>query len=76
MPEGLRLVHLPPHTPELQPAETLWVHADEPVANRHFQTLAQLDAAVAAQCIALDQDRGLVRGQTGFRWWPKRVAPT
>ena len=39
VPEGIRLVHLPPYTPELQPAETLWVHVDEPLANRHFDTL-------------------------------------
>ena len=46
-PEGLRLVHLPPpgrargrlYTPELQPAKTLWVHLDEPIADRHFDAL-------------------------------------
>ena len=55
VPEGVRLIHLPPYTPELQPAETLWVHVDEPIANRHFQTLADLDAAVAARCVALNR---------------------
>ena len=54
IPEGLRLVYLPPYTPELQPAETLWVHLDEPVVNRHFDTLAELDAVVAGQCIRLN----------------------
>ena len=44
VPEGIRLVYLPPYTPELQPAETLWVHLDEPIVNRHFDTLAELDA--------------------------------
>ena len=38
VPEGIRLVYLPPYTPELQPAETLWVHVDEPIVNRHFET--------------------------------------
>ena len=75
VPEGIRLVYLPPYTPELQPAETLWVHVDEPIVNRHFETLAELDAAVAAQCVALNRDRDLVRGQAGFHWWPERVAP-
>ncbi len=45
VPEGVRLVYLPPYAPELQPAETLWVHVDESVANRHFDTLAELDAS-------------------------------
>ena len=48
VPEGIRLITLPPYTPELQPAETLWVHVDEPIVNKHFDTLAELDAAVAA----------------------------
>jgi len=75
-PEGIRLVYLPPYTPELQPAETLWVHVDEPLANKHFATLADLDAVVADQCIKLGNDPELVRGQTGFHWWPKRAVPT
>jgi len=75
VPEGIRLVYLPPYTPELQPAETLWVHVDEPIVNNHFETLADLDAVVADRCVALGNDRDLVRGQAGFHWWPDRVAP-
>ena len=75
VPDGIRLVHLPPYTPELQPAETLWTHVDEPAVNRHFDTLAQLDAAVARQCVALHADPDRVRGQAGFHWWPARVVP-
>ncbi len=76
IPEGIRLVYLPPYTPELQPAETLWVHVDEPIVNRHFDSLADLDAVVARQCVALNSDRDRVRGQTGFHWWPDRVMPS
>ena len=89
VPEGIRLVYRSrgkpssgrfscpsnPYTPELQPAETLWVHVDEPIANRHFETIADLDAAVARQCVALGADRDRVRGQAGFHWWPDRVTP-
>ena len=75
VPEGIRLVYLPPYTPELQPAETLWVHLDEPIANRHFDSPAELDAAVASQCVRLTADRHRVRGQAGFHWWPDRVVP-
>jgi len=75
VPDGIRLVHLPPYTPELQPAETLWVHVDAPIVNRHFDSLADLDAVVAERCVALGNDRDLVRGQAGFHWWPQRVAP-
>ncbi len=75
VPGGIRLVYLPPYTPELQPAETLWVHVDEPLANKHFASLADLDAVVADQCVRLGNDRDLIRGQTGFHWWPKRAEP-
>ncbi len=75
IPDGIRLVYLPPYTPELQPAEALWVHVDEPIANAHFETLAELDDAVAAQCVVLSSNRSRVKGQAGFHWWPPRIAP-
>jgi hypothetical protein len=73
VPEGIGLIYLPPYSPELQPAETLWVHVDEPIVNRHFESLAELDAVVAERCIALGSDQDLVRGQAGFQWWPKAI---
>jgi len=53
---------LPPYTPELQPAETLWTLVDEPIVNKNFETLADLDAVVAERCVALNKDRKLERG--------------
>jgi len=75
VPDGIRLVHLPPYSPELQPAETLWTHVDEPLANRHFDTLADLDNVIAHRCVALANDPDRVRGQTGFHWWPPKSIP-
>ena len=34
IPDGIRLVYLPPYSPELQPAETLWALVDEPIVNQ------------------------------------------
>jgi hypothetical protein len=62
------------NSPELQPAETLWVHVDEPIVNRHFESLAELDAVVPERCVALANDRDLIRGQAGFHWWPSHAA--
>jgi len=59
VPEGIRLIAAL-HA-ELQPAETLWVHVEEPIVNKHFETLEDLDAVVAAR-IALEKDRDLIRG--------------
>jgi hypothetical protein len=39
VPDGVRLVFLPPDTPELQPAETLWTLVDEPIVSKHIATI-------------------------------------
>ena len=72
VPDGITLVFLPPHSPELQPAERLWPLVDEPVANRHFAPLDDLDAVVAERCRL---DPATVRPHTAFHGWPKPVQP-
>ena len=63
VPEGLHLVYLPPYTPQLQPAECLWPVLDEPVANRHFETIEELE----------DANPELFKGRIDFHWWPKTI---
>src|SRR3954467_7713554 len=57
VPDGIRLVYLPPYSPELQPAEHLWPILDEPLANRYFATLADLERTVADRCRVLGGDQ-------------------
>ena len=57
VPDGIRLAYLPPDSPELQPAEHLWPVLDEPLANQSFETLADLERAVAERCLVLDGDQ-------------------
>ena len=71
VPEGVRLVHLPPYSPELQPAECLWPVLDEPLADKHFRTIQDLDRAVAERCVTLDAAPDLYKGRVDFHWWPK-----
>ena len=75
IPDGIRLVHLPPYSPELQPAETLWALVDEPIVNKHIATIADLEAKIAARCIALTEQPEQIQSRTGFHWWPKPIAP-
>jgi transposase len=75
IPDGIRLIYLPPYSPELQPAETLWALVDEPVVNKHIATIADLDAKIAAQCIALTERPEQIQSRTGFHWWPKPISP-
>lgn len=71
VPDGIKLVYLPPYSPELQPAECLWPLLDEPLVNRYFETLADLDLALAQRCRQLDHDT--IRAETAFHWWPKSI---
>ena len=75
IPAGLHLVHLPPYSPELQPAERLWPLVDEPVANRYFETLGDLDDVLARRCLTLSGIPDLIRGHTRFHWWPNPAVP-
>ena len=67
-PLGIRLVYLPPYSPELQPAETLWELVDAPIVNKHIATIEELEARIATQCIALAEHREQNQSRTGFRW--------
>ncbi len=71
VPEGIHLVLMPSHSPELQPAERLWPLTNEPVANRTFKTLKELEEVVYCRCQTLLQQQELIRGLTNFYWWPQ-----
>jgi transposase len=75
VPEGLRLVYLPPYSPELQPAECLWPALDEPLANKHFATIQDLDRALAERCSTFAASPELYKGRVDFHWWPKPIKP-
>ena len=70
VPEGIELAFLPPYTPELQPAEHLWPLTNEAVANQHFATLKDLDAALGERCRTLAAMPEAIKARTHFGWWP------
>jgi transposase len=72
VPDGIRLVFQPPHSPELQPAEHLWEFVDEPLANTYFETIEELEKIVSSRCVDLIEQRDTIRASTLFHWWPKR----
>ncbi len=74
VPDGIRLVFQPAHSPELQPAEHLWAFVDEPLANRCFASIESLDQAVGDRCVALTQQPHTIRNSTLFHWWPRQRA--
>lgn len=76
VPEGIHLVFLPPYSPELQPAERLWPLSNEPLANRAFTSLDELEQVQAERCRYLQAHPELIRAQTCFHWWPSSLAST
>lgn len=71
LPQGLHLTFLPSHSPELQPAERLWTLVNEPIANRTFKTLNDLEEILFHRCQTLLQQQDLIQGLTSFHWWIK-----
>jgi transposase len=54
-PAPALIAYLPPYSPELQPAETLWTLVDEPIVNKHFPTIEDIESKVAKQCFAIPE---------------------
>ena len=69
IPEGLHMVFLPVYCPELQPAERLWPLCDEGVANKLFDSIGELERAVADRLVKIKDEA--VRRLTRYYWWPK-----
>ena len=76
VPDGLRLVYLPPYSPELQPAETLWTLVDEPIVNRFVPNLDKLIRTITERCTDLTTRQPEIRSRTNFAWWPTNHSPS
>ncbi len=76
VPEGLPLLFLPAPSPELQLAERLWPLANEPLANRVFTSLDELQQVQADRCRWLQAHPEISRGRTAFHWWPSFLNTT
>lgn len=70
IPEGIDLVFLPPNSPELQPAERVWPLINEPVANRTFPDLNELEAVLIERCQTLRTEPSKIAALTHYWWWP------
>jgi transposase len=73
VPDHVHLLFLPPHSPELQPAEHLWPLTNTVLVNRHSASIEELEDAQAERCVALQARPVLIRSTTCFSWWPQRI---
>lgn len=70
IPEGIHVILMPSHSPELQPAERLWPLVNEAIANQAIKNLDELEEIVINRCQKLLEEKDHVRGITNFYWWP------
>lgn len=73
VPDHVYLHFLPPYSPELQPAEHLWPLTNEPLINRHFDSIDELEDVQLAHCAGLQRQPQRIRSTTLFHWWPKQL---
>lgn len=69
LPERLRLIHLPPYTPECNPTEHIWDEVREKgFANQLFATLDAVEVQLKTQLELLAHDADRLRTLTCFPW--------
>ena len=69
VPQNMRVVLLPPYSPELNPAEHLWeALRDDCFANHVFANLDAVETALTNGLIALEANTAQTRSMTGFNW--------
>jgi transposase len=71
VPEGIDLEFLPSGSPELQPAERLWVLTNEGVANGLFEEIEQIEKVLMERCLELLDQSESIRALTNYHWWPQ-----
>ena len=69
VPANMRLMFLPPYSPELNPAEHLWEALREDCfANHVFADLDAVETVLTAGIASLEASPIRTRSMTGFKW--------
>lgn len=68
VPEGIEREHLPPYSPELQPAERLWTLVDEPLVNEHFESIQEIEETLVKRCNILMKKQEEIKNLTNYHW--------
>ena len=68
LPARVRIIDLPPYTPELNPCEQLWDIVKDDIANRIYANVAALRAGMKATLRRFWDDPGAVLSLIGRKW--------
>jgi transposase len=72
-PDHLVPLSLPPYSPELNPAEQIFRVLRPKLANRIFETVAELEDAIAVHLRPYWDQPALLQRLTGYPWWVAAV---
>ncbi len=67
IPSNIELVFLPPYSPELNPAEKMWRHFKDRIANQIFKTLDDLSSRLSELIIGLKKET--IMSITAFEYY-------
>ena len=69
VPSNIRIIFLPPYSPEINPAEHIWkALRSDCCANTVFASLGPADKALCAGLLALESDPIRMRSWAGSNW--------
>jgi len=69
LPSGIYVEYLPPYSPEQQRAERLWSVADEPLVNKSFDKIQDLEAVLKERCQILSATMTeLIKNLSNYYW--------
>ena len=69
IPENMRLLPLPPYSPQLNPMEHIWDEVRKKwFANEVFDGLDGVEDRLEESLVYLEQNNSLVASVTGFDW--------
>jgi DDE superfamily endonuclease len=69
IPENMRILYLPPYSPELNPVEYLWDDIREKeFPNKVFGSMDMLELNLMNGLVRMENDPGRVKSITGWSW--------
>jgi hypothetical protein len=69
LPANIRILTLPPYSPELNPAEQLWdLIRERRFANKAYDTLDDVENGLADELRTLEQDHSTIQSLTNHPW--------
>lgn len=67
--DNIRILHLPPYSPELNPAEHLWDHIREKYfKNEMTNSIDELEKKLENVLIEVENDKTTIKSLTNFKW--------